>query len=41
MEQLPKEVVWLVSFVLIEAAIIDGRSLRELARPWPTGGTGS
>jgi prepilin peptidase CpaA len=28
MEQIPKEVVWLVSFVLIEAAIIDGRSLR-------------
>jgi prepilin peptidase CpaA len=28
MEPVPKEVVWLVSFVLIEAAIIDGRSLR-------------
>ena len=28
MEQVSKEVVWLVSFVLIEAAIIDGRSLR-------------
>lgn len=28
MEQLPKEVAWLVSFILIEAAIIDGRSLR-------------
>jgi prepilin peptidase CpaA len=28
MEQLPREVVWLVSFVLIEAAVIDGRSLR-------------
>ena len=28
MEQVPREVVWLVSFVLIEAAIIDGRSLR-------------
>ncbi len=28
MEQLPREVVWLVSFILIEAAIIDGRSLR-------------
>jgi prepilin peptidase CpaA len=28
MEPLPREVVWLVSIVLIEAAIIDGRSLR-------------
>ena len=28
MEPIPREVVWLVSFVLIEAAIIDGRSLR-------------
>ncbi len=28
MEPLPREVVWLVSAVLIEAAIIDGRSLR-------------
>ena len=28
MEQLPKEVVWLVSFILIEAAIIDYRSTR-------------
>jgi prepilin peptidase CpaA len=28
MEQVPREVAWLVSFVLIEAAIIDGRSLR-------------
>jgi prepilin peptidase CpaA len=28
MEQVPREVVWLVSFILIEAAIIDGRSLR-------------
>jgi prepilin peptidase CpaA len=28
MEPIPKEVIWLVSFVLIEAAIIDGRSLR-------------
>ncbi len=28
MEQIPREVAWLVSFVLIEAAIIDGRSLR-------------
>ena len=28
MAPIPKEVVWLVSFVLIEAAIIDGRSLR-------------
>jgi prepilin peptidase CpaA len=28
MEQVPREVVWLVSFVLVEAAIIDGRSLR-------------
>ena len=27
-EQVSKEVVWLVSFILIEAAIIDGRSLR-------------
>ena len=28
MAPIPKEVVWLVSFVLVEAAIIDGRSLR-------------
>ena len=28
MEPIPREVVWLVSIVLIEAAIIDGRSLR-------------
>jgi prepilin peptidase CpaA len=28
MGQIPREVVWLVSFILIEAAIIDGRSLR-------------
>jgi prepilin peptidase CpaA len=28
MEPIPKEVVWLVSIVLIEAAIIDGRTLR-------------
>ena len=28
MEPIPREVVWLVSFVLIEAALIDGRSLR-------------
>jgi prepilin peptidase CpaA len=28
MAPIPKEVIWLVSFVLIEAAIIDGRSLR-------------
>ena len=28
MEPLPREVIWLVSMVLIEAAIIDGRSLR-------------
>jgi prepilin peptidase CpaA len=28
MQPIPREVVWLVSFVLIEAAIIDGRSLR-------------
>ncbi len=28
MGAVPKEVVWLVSFVLVEAAIIDGRSLR-------------
>jgi prepilin peptidase CpaA len=27
-EPIPKEVIWLVSVVLIEAAIIDGRSLR-------------
>jgi prepilin peptidase CpaA len=27
-EHVPKEVFWLVSFILIEAAIIDGRSLR-------------
>ena len=28
MGQIPREVIWLVTFVLIEAAIIDGRSLR-------------
>ena len=28
MEQMPREVAWLVSFVLVEAAVIDGRSLR-------------
>ncbi len=28
MEQIPKEVAWLVSIVLVEAAVIDGRSLR-------------
>ena len=28
MGQIPREVIWLVSFVLIEAALIDGRSLR-------------
>lgn len=28
MEQVPREVVWLVSLILIEAAAIDGRSLR-------------
>jgi prepilin peptidase CpaA len=28
MEHIPREVAWLVSVVLIEAAIIDGRSLR-------------
>jgi prepilin peptidase CpaA len=28
MAPVPKEVLWLVSFVLVEAAIIDGRSLR-------------
>jgi prepilin peptidase CpaA len=28
MEPIPKEVVWLVSIVLVEAALIDGRSLR-------------
>jgi prepilin peptidase CpaA len=28
MEQIPKEVAWLVSFILVEAAIIDGRCLR-------------
>ena len=28
MEQIPREVAWLVSFILIEAAVIDGRSLR-------------
>jgi prepilin peptidase CpaA len=28
MAPVPKEVVWFVSFVLVEAAIIDGRSLR-------------
>jgi prepilin peptidase CpaA len=28
MQEIPREVAWLVSFVLVEAAIIDGRSLR-------------
>ena len=28
MEHMPREVAWLVSIVLIEAAVIDGRSLR-------------
>ncbi len=28
MDPIPKEVVWLVSVVLVEAALIDGRSLR-------------
>jgi prepilin peptidase CpaA len=28
MGNVPREVVWLVSFVLVEAAVIDGRSLR-------------
>jgi prepilin peptidase CpaA len=28
MEQVPREVAWLVSAILVEAAIIDGRSLR-------------
>jgi prepilin peptidase CpaA len=28
MEQIPQAVVWLVSLVLVEAAVIDGRSLR-------------
>jgi len=28
MQQIPREVAWLVSFVLVEAAVIDGRSLR-------------
>jgi prepilin peptidase CpaA len=28
MQHVPREVVWLVSFVLVEAAVIDGRSLR-------------
>jgi prepilin peptidase CpaA len=28
MDPIPKEVVWLVSIVLVEAAFIDGRSLR-------------
>ena len=28
MEQVPREVTWLVSFILVEAAVIDGRSLR-------------
>jgi prepilin peptidase CpaA len=28
MEPIPREVVWLVSIVLVEAALIDGRSLR-------------
>jgi prepilin peptidase CpaA len=28
MEQIPQSVVWLVSLVLVEAAVIDGRSLR-------------
>ena len=26
MSPIPREVVWLVSFILVEAAIIDGRS---------------
>jgi len=28
MDHMPREVAWLVSFVLVEAAVIDGRSLR-------------
>jgi len=28
MEHMPREVAWLVSFVLVEAAVIDGRTLR-------------
>src|ERR1700678_2253171 len=28
MEQVPREVTWLVSLILVEAALIDGRSLR-------------
>lgn len=28
MEHIPREVAWLVSFVLIEAAVIDGRRLK-------------
>ncbi len=28
MDHIPREVAWLVSFVLVEAAVIDGRSLR-------------
>src|SRR5271166_2805488 len=28
MGQVPREVAWLVSFILVEAAVIDGRSLR-------------
>jgi len=28
MEQIPREVAWLVSFILVEAAVIDGRCLR-------------
>jgi prepilin peptidase CpaA len=28
MEQVPREVAWLVSLIVIEAAVIDGRSLR-------------
>jgi prepilin peptidase CpaA len=28
METVPREVAWFVSFVLVEAAVIDGRSLR-------------
>ncbi len=28
MEQIPREIAWLVSFILVEAAVIDGRRLR-------------
>jgi prepilin peptidase CpaA len=28
MQQVPREIAWLVSFVLVEAAVIDGRTLR-------------